>query len=98
MYRPVDVVPMLPNPPADELKSKPAVDAGWAAGLQGTPYEWANPGGAKMSPEQLAIMTAAYYGMVSMIDAQVGRILTALDDRRLAGHTMVIFTSDHGDL
>ena len=36
-------------------------------------------------------------GMVSMIDAAVGRILSALDAAGLADTTVVVFTSDHGD-
>lgn len=39
-----------------------------------------------------------YYGMVSQIDANVGRFLEALDDRGLSDSTLVLFTSDHGDL
>ena len=98
MYSPRDVVPMLPKWVDGELRSKPPIHIAWASGLRGTPYEWANPGGAHLKPEQLAVMMAAYYGMVSMIDAQVARILAILDERQLAGDTLVIFTSDHGDL
>ncbi len=41
---------------------------------------------------------AHYYGMVSLIDEQVGRILDALEVSGQAEHTLVVFTSDHGDL
>ncbi|XP_037636548.1 iduronate 2-sulfatase [Sebastes umbrosus] len=37
-----------------------------------------------------------YYAAVSYMDAQVGRLLSALDDLGLADSTMVVFTSDHG--
>ncbi|MFZ9746445.1 MAG: sulfatase [Opitutaceae bacterium] len=37
-----------------------------------------------------------YYASVSFMDAQVGRVLTALEAAGLADHTIVIFTSDHG--
>ncbi len=47
---------------------------------------------------QLADMTANYYGMLALIDHQVGRILSALQDQGLADNTIVIYTSDHGDL
>jgi arylsulfatase A-like enzyme len=40
---------------------------------------------------------AAYYGQISMIDAGVGRILDELEAQGLAGNTLVVFTSDHGD-
>ena len=47
--------------------------------------------------EQLRHMTANYYGMISLVDHNVGRILLALEDLGLAGNTIVVFTSDHGD-
>ncbi|MBT3375960.1 MAG: sulfatase-like hydrolase/transferase [Lentisphaerae bacterium] len=42
-------------------------------------------------------MKAAYYGMVSQIDWQVGEILDTLDENGLADNTIVVFTSDHGE-
>ena len=98
MYSPRDVAPMLPKWVDGELQNKPPIHVAWAGGLRGTPFEWANPGGAHLKREELAIMIAAYYGMVSMIDAQVARLLEALDERNLASDTLVIFTSDHGEL
>lgn len=38
-----------------------------------------------------------YYRMVEMADAEVGRVLDALDDAGLAQDTLVVLTSDHGD-
>ena len=52
----------------------------------------------EQSDRQLAEMTANYYGMISLIDHNVGRILTALSDLRLAGDTLVVYTTDHGEL
>lgn len=38
----------------------------------------------------------AYFASVTFMDAQVGRVLDALDRLGLAGNTIVVFTSDHG--
>ena len=48
--------------------------------------------------EQLAHMTANYYGMISQIDHNVGRILEALEQRGLDGNTLIVYTTDHGEL
>ena len=37
-----------------------------------------------------------HYAAVSYLDAQIGRILAALDETGLAGTTVVVFTTDHG--
>jgi len=50
------------------------------------------------SDEQLAYMTANYYGMISQIDHNVGRMLERLEQRRMADNTLVIYTTDHGEL
>jgi len=41
---------------------------------------------------------AQYFGMVKCIDDNVGRILSYLKENNLEENTIVIFTSDHGDL
>lgn len=39
-----------------------------------------------------------YYGSVSFIDEQIGFILAALEKRGLLDNTLILFTSDHGDM
>jgi len=39
---------------------------------------------------------AVYYGMISFMDQQIGRILSALDAQGLADDTIVVFSTDHG--
>jgi arylsulfatase A-like enzyme len=43
------------------------------------------------------VLIANYFGMISLIDHNVGRILIALRDLGLAERTVVVFTTDHGD-
>ncbi|POH60255.1 sulfatase family protein [Arthrobacter glacialis] len=45
---------------------------------------------------EAAAIAPLYYAAVGAIDAQVGRLLEALDSLGLADNTLVIFTSDHG--
>ena len=42
-------------------------------------------------------LIAEYYGMTTWMDTAVARMLDALDRTGLAGDTIVVFTSDHGD-
>lgn len=49
-----------------------------------------------MSDEQRRQARQAYYASISFMDAQVGRILDALDRLQLADRTIIVFTSDHG--
>ncbi len=53
--------------------------------------QWAQPKGRFMGMAQ-------YYGMVKCIDDNVGRIYAALEANGILDSTIVVFTSDHGDL
>ena len=50
-----------------------------------------------MSDEQLREIIANYYGMISLIDHNVGRILIELRRLGLEENTVVIYSADHGD-
>ena len=49
------------------------------------------------TPEQISLMRRMYYGMVTLIDGEIGKILDFLDERGLGENTLLVFTSDHGD-
>ncbi|MEJ8857929.1 sulfatase-like hydrolase/transferase [Variovorax robiniae] len=49
------------------------------------------------SPEERLAAFAAYYGLCSFLDHNVGRILGALDEAGLRDSTTVVYTADHGD-
>lgn len=57
-------------------------------------------GGARRAPEgdHLHHIIQNTYGMVTLIDHCIGRILKVLEETGLADDTIVCFTSDHGDL
>jgi choline-sulfatase len=40
----------------------------------------------------------AYYGMISYIDDKVGRLMDALEQLGMSEDTIVVFTSDHGEM
>lgn len=48
--------------------------------------------------EEIRQFIAEYYGMVSNLDWNIGRILNTLDRLGITDNTMVIFLSDHGDM
>lgn len=52
----------------------------------------------QQTDEQLAAMTANYYNMIAFIDDGVGKILSRLEQCGLDDNTIVVFTSDHGEL
>lgn len=56
---------------------------------------------ARLSPrerEQLPEWMRVYYAMTANLDDNLGRLLRALEELRLHKDTIVIFTSDHGEL
>jgi arylsulfatase A-like enzyme len=102
MYDPAQM--RLPEHRTLDLEKRP-----WwhKAALEGAP-QIADPELAKFRSEgfkvppqsdaQLAEMTANYYGMISLIDHQVGRILDGLQKLGLSSDTLIVFASDHGDM
>jgi len=48
-------------------------------------------------PPMVRRAIAAYFGLVSFLDDNVGKILAALEDTGLAANTRIIYSSDHGD-
>lgn len=51
-----------------------------------------------VTDEMVRTARHAYYGMISDVDARVGRLLATLEACGLAENTVVIFTADHGDM
>ncbi len=51
-----------------------------------------------LSEHQIRVARAAYFGMCEFLDQQIGRILRKLDETGLSENTLVIYTSDHGEM
>ena len=48
--------------------------------------------------EDIRQLIARYWGLVTQVDRSVGAILGTLDDLGLTENTIVVYTSDHGDM
>jgi uncharacterized sulfatase len=49
-----------------------------------------------VTPDQARECKRAYYAAISFVDAQIGRLLDAVDRIGLADNTVIVFWSDHG--
>ena len=55
-------------------------------------------GAALESTEKLQHSLAGYYGHITAVDAEFGRIVRCLEETGQAKNTIVIYTSDHGEM
>lgn len=84
---PLDKLPMPPQWRAEEWPDHPALDYFRRFFAYDAPFE----------EQELRKLAAAYYGAVTYLDRQIGRVLDALEELGLAASTRVIYTSDHGE-
>jgi arylsulfatase len=54
--------------------------------------------GGRLSQKALRRARAGYYGSITHLDHQIGRFLQALHDENVLNNTVILFTSDHGDM
>lgn len=52
----------------------------------------------QMSDQDILRMKNYYYSCVSFVDYQVGRIIQALKDKGMYEDTLILYSSDHGDM
>jgi arylsulfatase len=51
-----------------------------------------------LGPDQVRRSRRGYYGSVTFVDEQIGRIITALGRRGMLDNTFILYTADHGDM
>jgi iduronate 2-sulfatase len=85
MYEPYDIT--VPSVPAGYLETLPP---GARKSITKKPEHY------NISKELAREAIQGYYAAVSFADAQLGRVLDALDRTGVADNTIIVFTSDHG--
>ena len=84
-----------PFKPYDKMVLPPKIPGDWddipKAGIN-----YCTSSNMKMDIRRQKKSVGGYYASVAYMDAQVGKVLTALDEAGLRDNTIVIFTSDHG--
>ncbi|MEO3751812.1 sulfatase-like hydrolase/transferase [Streptomyces sp. B6B3] len=93
-YRDLYDADSLPAPITSDLSTKPEI----FTEASRKSYAGHAPGFLDHTPEEIQDIRAQYYAMVTLVDDEVGRILDALDAQGLADDTIVVFTSDHGEM
>lgn len=99
--------PHHPYMPPEPFASRydPAAITPWANFVDDDPLKPAahhrlfrQRGAVGMTWQQWQPIIALYYGFMNFIDAEIGRLLEAVSQLGLDGDTVVIHTSDHGDM
>lgn len=72
----------------------------WAKDEQGLAYplELTRNYWARLSPEQLADMRRAFYALCTHIDHQIRILIGTLREEQILDNTVIMITSDHGDM
>lgn len=86
MYPPENIAPWPSYP--DPLEGKPYIQAQQRRTWKLDNWTWAD----------WSQVVSRYLGQISLLDAQLGRVLATLDRLGLAENTLVVYTTDHGGL
>jgi arylsulfatase len=82
-----------------EKEALPEAQVGeWAARYEPRNTDQDDLWHGKLTKEEIHHSRQGYYGSVSFVDEQVGRILAALEQRKMLDDTLIVFFSDHGDM
>jgi arylsulfatase A-like enzyme len=100
MYDPAEVpMPRRTASPGDERNQHPFLAYALAAMAEIGGYDEHYPHSLlEIDETELRQLRATYYGMISQVDDQIGRIIGHLKATGEYDHTLVIFTCDHGEM
>jgi arylsulfatase A-like enzyme len=97
-HSPYDAIPEYFNK-YQQMELPEAVIGDWA-GIHDDPETAEQPDawhGIK-TDEEIHMARAGYYGNIEHIDHEIGRLLTFMEEQGILDDTLIIFTSDHGDM
>ncbi|MBN1349185.1 sulfatase-like hydrolase/transferase [candidate division KSB1 bacterium] len=86
MYPPQSIPPWLSFP--DPLNNKPLIQRQQRRTWKIDSWTWQN----------WAPVVSRYLGVISLLDAQIGKIVATLEELDLKQNTLIIYTCDHGDM
>jgi len=78
----------LPNHAERPLSDLASVHRGSRARLDGAHHD----------PDRIKRIRALYYGQISHVDDNIGRLMNELENLGMADNTVVLFTTDHGEM
>ena len=84
-----------PFKPYSRMILPPKVEGDWED-IPKAGINYCTSANMKMDVRRQKKAIGGYYASVAYMDAQVGKVLDALDDAGLTDRTIIIFTSDHG--
>jgi len=87
----------VPAPPKDNLSTKPSIHAAWLNQYSKVfsspffPMRYHNE-------DWYAFRRRLYLALLARMDKQLGRVLDAIDQAPFAGNTLIVYTTDHGEM
>ncbi len=87
LYDRTSLPPLNPDRPTDA----PEIAFHQSTEILGPPDNQTQP-----TPEQIAEMRHGYFAAISYMDAQIGKVLSAMEEQGMLEKTVVLFWGDHG--
>ena len=98
MYDPSEMpAPVRADSPEAEGAQHPLLDYYLRHTGQGSFFQGAEGRASDMSEAEIRQMRATYWGLMTEIDDQLGRIFEVLEEAGKMDDTLIVFTSDHGE-